>query len=175
MTSNQQEKTLNPTSLLSVPPCSGFTPDAVPWYSMGARCVLIYLMRACDMNKCCMLGLGSPQRPPSQVRRYTSLPERVLFCLVAYCRSWKTLEDLPKSSPTGHTPEVFGSHLSIILIYDSKIKTYAVVYSWGCRSPRVGEDLGRSSNFFHDLQYATSQNNTRSGREVYLRTCDGGL
>jgi len=81
----------------------------------------------------------------------------------------------PGAVPKGVTPEVFGRHLSIIRIYDSKIKTYAVVYSWGCRSPRVGKDLGRSSNVFHDLQYATSQNNTRSGREVYLRTCDGGL
>jgi len=86
------------------------------------------------------------------------------------------VEDIYRRAvPKGDTPEVVGRHLSIIRIYASTIKTYAVVYSWGCRSPRVGEDLGMSSNVFHDLQYATRQNNTRSGMEVYLRTCDGGL
>jgi len=74
------------SSCLSERPRSGCTLDAVPWYSLGARCVLIYLMSVCDLNKCCMLGLGSPQRSLSHVCRYTFLPERVLLWLVATCR-----------------------------------------------------------------------------------------
>jgi hypothetical protein len=87
------------------------------------------------------------------------------------------VEDKPnmRAVPKGDTLEVVSHHLSIIRIHDSKSETHAVVYVWGCRSPCVAEDLGRSSNDFHYLQYVTRQNNTRSGREVYLRTCDGGL
>ena len=46
---------------------------------------------------------------------------------------------------------------------------------WGSRSPRVAEDLRRSSHSLHYLHKVARQDNSRSGRDEYLRTSDGGL
>jgi len=41
------------------------------------------------------------------------------------------VDDKPnmRAVPKGDTPEVVGRHLSIVRIYDSKIKSHSVVYS----------------------------------------------